>query len=272
MRALNEPNTNDDTAFLTAFGKSYEDIERELLAYWGKGAFSYLTYDLNGRMPDFKITIREMSQTEADIQHDEARHLTGNRAKKFKQARKSFEKALKAGIRPDDMRIYLAELALHGNNPDQANIYATDILKNNPAYAPALQIQSRAFIHGKDPLKLQGDELTEYRSLVTTALKADKYYVPALLDYAQLYLYDGIEITPNTLEIAELARKLAPDNFNAKTTHISLLWKNGNLEKARREAQLLIDWAASEDAKKQYQEYYKPLFNPDTIKHTPDNG
>ncbi len=272
MLALNEPNADDDIAFQSAFGKSFKEMENELLAYWKKGSLAYLGYDFSNSMPDFDITIREMSQTEADIQHDEARHLTGNRAKKFKKARKSFEKALEAGIRPDDMRIYLAELALHDNNPDQAKVYATDILKNNPVHAPALQIQSRAFTHGKDPLKLQGSELTEYRSLVTKALKADKYYVPALLDYARLYFYDGIEVTPNVLEIAELARKLAPDNFNAKTIHISLLWKNGDLEKARREAQLLIDWAASDDAKKQYQEYYQPLFNADTIEQGPENG
>jgi hypothetical protein len=259
MRALNEPNTDDNTAFLGAFGKSYKDIEDELFAYWKKGAFSYLTYDLSSSMPDFGITVREMSDNEAKIQHDEVRHLTGNRAKKFKQARQSFKAALDVRIRPTDMRIYLAELALRDDKPKVAERYANDILQVEANNAAALQIKSKAFVHAKDPLKLEGQELTDYRSLVADALKVDKYYVPALLDYAKLYLYDGIDVTPNALDVAALARKLAPDNYTATSTHIALLWKSGNLAKARREAQLLIDWTASEKYKKQNKEFYKPL-------------
>ncbi|UTW56076.1 hypothetical protein [Kordiimonas sp. SCSIO 12610] len=259
MRALNEPNISDDQAFQTAFGKSYKEMESELLAYWKKGSLSVLGYDFSKRMPDFKVTMREMPEAEAKIQYDEVRHLTGNRAKKFKEAQKSFEAALKAGIRPDDMRLYLAELALYNDQPDIAREYANAILQTKPDYAPALQMLSSAFAHGKNPLRFKDQELSEYRALVTNALRADKYYVPALLDYANLFLHSDADVRPNAIEVAALARKLAPDSFPATSTHINLLWKSGNLDQARREAQLLIDWTGNPDYKKQNRETYRPL-------------
>lgn len=238
--ALNQPNVDAAAAFQQAFGITYREFERRIRHYWTEGALPYGTIELTelGALP--AADVRVLDPLEAAAVSDEmlARLAMGRR-----RTVRALNRVLQAGIRVDEMRAMLGNLALQSKDIESAQAHADALLAANPESAPGATLQGRVLLQSlpkDDPAPRQ---VAEVRSWFDRARQADPDYVPALLDTARLAVLPGQPVRPEDVDALQAVLALYPELPEAAELQIALLARAGRRDDARARAQLLLEWS-----------------------------
>ena len=259
--ALNTPGVDEKEAFETAFGVTYSEMDDEVRKYWGTRELPYFRVNLKGRIPSFRIETRTLSPVEAAAVDYEARLLTGQPGGTGSAARKAFEAMRAAGIRVEDMTLYLARIAMEDERWDDALAEVDRLLASNGKnarglVAKATLLRARA---SKEDDTLSVAMRKKVRSLCVQAIRADPTYVPALLAYADLTLEEDGPASRTTEKIIASVNYLAPEIEEGRILEAKMLAKKGEIEEARRRISLMMSWAAGIRERKKYERLLEEL-------------
>ncbi|UTW56080.1 lipopolysaccharide assembly protein LapB [Kordiimonas sp. SCSIO 12610] len=265
LQGINRPGSDIDKEFKKAFGKSYAKMDKEIKRYWYNRELPSYVIDLKGQIPEIEYKVRKLNEHEVKIMEPEARYLAGGSAEEIADHIKVFEEALSNDVRPADLNLYLAELALRSKDWDKAEHYINILLAEKSDHAPALTLKTELMKRGKQLKELAKDQQKAVRKATITALKADQTYVPGLMAYARLFMEEGTKVTDNALDVMETVRFLVPDVDSAKILQVRMLAKAGKVADAKAHAQKLIDWASSSRQRKRYEDLLEEVEEKATL-------
>lgn len=264
--ALNTNGVSEKQAFEQVFGDRRYEFDLEVRQYWLGRELPYFAYDFKGEMPQFDIEERKLDPVEAELVPLEARILTTqiNLKRNEKSVAADLQKAIDADVRPADFHYYLARQAYANEEWTTALRHIQQSLAREPASARGLVFKADTLWKASVADDTFASRIAELRKLYAQAIRLDKRYVPALMEYARLALSDGQEVTNSTLKVAAAARSLAPRNLATHKLEVDLLEKAGRYKEARERLQTLIEWAAGYDAYQDYREQYDRILDKES--------
>ncbi len=257
--ALNTPGVDEKEAFEKAFGVTYGEMDDEVRKYWGTRKLPYIRINLKGRMPSYRIETRTLPPLEAAAVDYEARLLTGRPGGTGSSARKAFQAARDAGIRSNDMGLYLARIAMADERWEDALAEIDGLLARNEKEARALVLKATLLREKTGEADLDPAVRKKIQTLCVRAIRANPRYVPALLAYAEIKLGDDGPVTRTTEKIIQSIRYLAPELGEGQILEAKLLAKKGKIAEARRRVSLMMNWAGSISEKKKYRKLLEEL-------------
>ncbi|MBL4790138.1 MAG: hypothetical protein JKY60_14250 [Kordiimonadaceae bacterium] len=258
LHGINEPGVDSEELFKKTFKTSFSKFDKEVKKYWYDRDLPSGAIDMNSHMPDFAVTkFQVLSGQEAKIVLDEGRLLSGRfdiDSPSWKRrkggAAKRFQAALDADVRPTQMNIYLARLAVLDRKWEKAASYIDAALEIEPKNASALTIKGDVILSAVERSERSKALLKSAKKLYAKAIRSDRTYVPALLSYVDIALHDGQKVKASTIKIMGSIRYLSPDLRSAKRMEVRLLSKAGHFDDAIAKLQTMIDWAPSEGTRK----------------------
>ncbi|PCI63371.1 MAG: hypothetical protein COB37_05270 [Kordiimonadales bacterium] len=254
IKGINQPGSDYEKLFQETFKTSFSDFDKEVKSYWFGRELAVGVIDLTDKMPDFKLsTVRALSKAESKIIVDEALLLTGKlwnsggKAKRRKkEVKKRFVKALAAGVRPLDLNMYLARIARVDDDYTSAGKYIDAALEIAPDNVAALTLKGKILDESPENKENSPALLRRVKNLYAKAIKIDPSYLPALTAYVYMTFRIDVEVKPETFEILESIRYLAPALNNGKSMEVAALRKAKRYDEAKAKLQLMIDWAFSD--------------------------
>jgi tetratricopeptide (TPR) repeat protein len=259
--ALNKNGVTEKEAFEQVFGDRRYEFDLEVRQYWLGRELPYSAYDLSGVMPEFAVSERRLPEAEAALVPLEARILTGqiNLKRREKTVASDLMAAIDAGIRPGDFYYYLARQAYTNEDWASALAHIEKSLEAMPQSARSIAFKADTiWMASKEDDSFAG-RIAELRKLYASAIRLDKRYVPALMEYARLALSEGQDVTSGILKVAKAARMLAPQNDQPHRLEVRLLEKAGQYAEAKARLQHLIEWSYDADDYRDYQKQYDAL-------------
>lgn len=252
---LNE-GVESEEAFISAFGIDHEEFDRRMEDYWNARKLPYLVINLRSQMPDIDLEIRTLEPVEADIVDSESLILAGrlNSSRDRRRARKAFAAALEAGIRPHDMRYYLARIAIVEDRHERAESWLDAILEETPDEARALT--TLADLEREEMADSNMDEASfaALAGFYRKAIDADPAYLPARLGYVRLYLQSGREIDDDVFAHGEYLGRVEPKMVEAQDVYAQLLARRGEYETAADIIRRQITWADNDETAEYFSE------------------
>mgnify|MGYP006289534151 CR=1 FL=1 len=247
IETINRADVDDEAVFEQAFGMDYKRFDRELRRYWNDKRFGTGRVEIASKMPVVEPDYREMTRAEADAMKYEAAVATGRfDAVNEKLARDAFDECLQAGVRPDDMRLALIELALADEDWERAESHVAALTAEAPEDARALTaaIRLQRLRAGED---LGRDEAAALRKRAVEAIMADPTHVPALLEFADLTFDHDLPVNDNVGHVVESIRFLAPDLVEGRIFEARLVAHDGKRDRALAIIDEMIKWSNSTD-------------------------
>ncbi|MFQ5348544.1 MAG: hypothetical protein ACE5ED_12025 [Rhodothalassiaceae bacterium] len=189
----------------------------------------------------------------------EARLLTAKPGGTGSSARKAFAAVRAAGIRSEDMTLYLARIAMENERWDDALAEVDRLLARKKKDARAL-VARVAILRNRAGDEDLGPALRkEIRGLCVQAIRADPTYVPALLAYAELALEKDGPVRRTTEKIIASINYLAPEIGEGRILEAKMLAKKGDIEAARQRISLMVSWASGIRERKRYERLLQEL-------------
>ncbi len=266
FEGLNQPDVNVNKLFKKTFKTTYAKFDKEVRRYWFDHQLPYSVIDLAGKMPEIDYEFEKLTKTEALIAVDEARLLTGklnidkfNWRSRKEDAAKNFETALNEGIRPVEMNLYLARIAMSNDDWENANKYVDQALVLAPKNVSALTMKGQVILGPVGRADRDGALLKKAKRMFAKAIRQDNTHVPALLSYVDIALHKDQIVKASTLKVMESIRFLSPDLSRAKEMEVRLLSKAKKFDDAKDRLRSLISWASSEDSRERYEKMMKEL-------------
>jgi len=255
IEQINAGTNDEEAAFTAAFGIDYAALDRRLKLYWSDKALPYMVFKLQGVMPAIHVISRTMPAAEAAIMDSESRLQAGrlDSGKLSRRAAKLFNAALTAGVRPVDMRYYLAAIAFDAEKYDEARLHLDALFAAQPQHAPASELAALLRAETRKSKDWSDEDFTAVATLYRQALDADPTYLPAHYGYLQLHFAACKPLAGDDIARSETYLRREHKQPAAQFLYARLLMLQHNNEAALDIIKRQLAWASTED--------YAGLFN-----------
>ncbi|MFU8876709.1 MAG: tetratricopeptide repeat protein [Wenzhouxiangellaceae bacterium] len=245
LMAINRADVDDNEAFEQAFGMDLRQFDREVRRYWEGAELAVGRVEIASRLPPIEPEVRVMPQAEVEAIGYESAIMADSISSIPKSlARKAFEQSIAGNIRVEDMRLSLIEMALAEQDWPAARRQIDLLLEADSESAPALtaEIRLQRLQHEDE---FDTETALALRDKARTAIARNPYYVPALMQYADLTFEHDLELDRNVGSIVESIRLLAPGLIEGQVFEARLFARNGDVDEAIAILDALIKWSRS---------------------------
>ena len=239
--------------FESSFGMSPKEMDREVRAYWRKGALKRAAISIENVYEPVEPEIIRYSAAKAKaapyLAMYEAHARTLNNAGRRKKAVKAMTAYFKAEKDPVYEAIVMAELATHGDTPEDAIPILDKGLKaapNNPRLSTMRFYLQTA---SKSPAILTKEEVDRYTALFDAGIAAEPTYLPIRYARGRLALSPFKRVNQQAVDDLEMVAQRWPGNVGLTINYAQLFMKAGELEFAREQITALRDSARGEQAR-----------------------